>query len=171
MLAGGTGAALSLLLFSNPGAPVSPAPGPAPARAAAAEVSPAAVVPLHPLRIELSPHDDPAWELTRVDLLLDGTPLEAPPATGDALDGARPVWSGVVAPGPHNLAALLFFRPRSPAGPAREVESTIRIETEHRFQARPIRPLVLLITPARPAPAAPTDRPLDVAVAELPAER
>lgn len=170
ILEGSTGAALLLLLFSDPGAAASSAQGPSPARTTAGVMAPAAEAPVHPLRIELAASDDPDWELTRVDLLLDGTPLEAPPAT-DGLDGARPVWSGVVAPGPHNLAALLFFRPRSPADPSREVGRTVRVEAEHRFHARPIRPLVLLITPARPAPPSPADQALTFAVAELPSER
>jgi hypothetical protein len=73
-------------------------------------------------------------------------------ADGETADGQLPVWSGVVAPGPHHLAALLVFRPRD-ANLAGDADRTIRVEAQHLFPARPIRPLVLLITPVRPAPA------------------
>jgi hypothetical protein len=147
MTAGATYAAAAMLLLGNSGGPSGPVEATPSERAE----------PGSPLRIELAPVEDSRWELTGIDILLDGQPLAAPaPASEPAepAQGARPVWSGVVAPGPHNLAALLTFRPRNPGRDAIGPSRTIRIETEHRFPARPIRPLVLLITPVRPAPAA-----------------
>jgi hypothetical protein len=121
----------------------------------------------HPVRVALDLGGDSVWELVRVDVLLDGRRLRSDEPESEA-SAPRPVWSGVVAPGPHNLAALLFFRPRAPAGARIEVPTrAIRIEAEHRFGTRPIRPLVLLITPARPAP--PSEPPaVHFAVADAP---
>jgi hypothetical protein len=109
------------------------------------------------LQIQIDGADDPRWELARIDVLLDGVP-QAPAeaeAAADAQSGdeetTAPVWSGVIAPGPHTLAALLFFRPRNPDLDG-NVGRVVRVEGRHLFPARPIRPLVLLITPVRPTP-------------------
>jgi hypothetical protein len=113
--------------------------------------TPAPTDAAHPVRVAIDLGADTRWELVRVEVLLDGRRLRsAEPSTGTS--AAHPVWSGVVAPGPHNLAALLFFRPRAPAGANAVPTRAIRIEKQHRFSQRPIRPLVLLITPSRPAP-------------------
>jgi hypothetical protein len=145
VVTGGIVTALALLLVSQPAAVDAPDG--------------------NPVRIEVADAGDPAWVLARIDVLLDGVP-QAPAADdaeeapgeaddqeeGETSEGPRPVWSGVVAPGPHNLAALLVFRPRD-ADLAGNVDRTIRVEAQHLFPARPIRPLVLLITPVRPTPA------------------
>jgi hypothetical protein len=139
----------------------------------------------HTLQLAVAGQEDPRWELTRVDLLLDGESLESIEVIGseaaesslpaersarDDGDGGaspdgsgsgetpRPLWFGQVAPGPHNLAALLFFRPRTPAVvTAGSSDTVIRLETML-HPDRAIRPLVILITPVRPGPA-----PLDAA--------
>jgi hypothetical protein len=143
VVTGGIVTALALLLVSQPAAPDAPDG--------------------NPVRIELADAGDPAWVLARVDVLLDGVPQAPAGEAGDqapeevpaeAAEDPRPVWTGVIAPGPHNLAALLVFRPRDAdlAG-AGNADRTIRVEAQHLFPARPIRPLVLLITPVRPTPA------------------
>jgi hypothetical protein len=143
--AGGTCAALALFLVSQGALPAS------------ADDEPAGSA----VRIELDGAGDPRWELTRIDLIVDGVPQpssepssdpSADPSSEDPEEGAAPVWSGVIAPGPHTLAALLIFRPRD-ADLAAKVERTIRIEAQHDIPTRPLRPLVLLITPTRPTPA------------------
>jgi hypothetical protein len=109
------------------------------------------------LQIELEQTIDPGWELTGVELQLDGTAIATPQASDTA--GARSLWSGVVAPGPHTLVALLFFRSRAPIDPTGKLPEPVRLVTEHQLDQRPIRPLVLLITPARPAPPGLSDPP------------
>jgi hypothetical protein len=112
------------------------------------------------LQLTLAPADDGDWQLARVDLVLDGTDLASVevPAVAPRADRAQPaaaetpaprprLWSGQVAPGPHDLIAWLFFRPRSPAG-----AELVRVQKSLRFD-QPIHPLVLLITPVRPSPA------------------
>ena len=153
--AGVTCAALALLMASAPVraqvlAPAEDAIAPQPGGTA--------------LQIQIDGADDPRWELTRIDVLLDGAvqvPAEAAAADdesgqlredqrGDEEEAAgRPVWSGVVAPGPHTLAALLFFRPRNPDLDG-NVGRVVRLEGRHLFPARPIRPLVLLDHPGPP---------------------
>jgi hypothetical protein len=135
--AGGTCAALALFLVTQGALPAS------------ADDEPAGSA----VRIELAAAEDSRWELTRIDMLVDGVPHPSSDSSSeDAEAGAAPVWSGVIAPGPHTLAALLVFRPRD-ANLAATVERTLRIEAQHDIPTRPIRPLVLLITPTRPTPA------------------
>jgi hypothetical protein len=133
VVTGGIVTALALLLVSQPAAADAPDG--------------------NPVRIEVADAGDPAWVLARIDVLLDGVP-QAPGEADDQeeAEGPRPSWSGVIAPGPHTLAALLVFRPRD-ADLAGSPDRTVRVEAQHLFPARPIRPLVLLITPVRPTPA------------------
>lgn len=151
--AGGIQAAVAALLLAQAETPAGLAGADARELAPPVDPEPAATLEValdQPADLSGADADVMGCELTGIELLLDGTSLSAPLLP--AASGARPVFSGLVAPGPHNLVALLFFRPRAP-DPARSAEPPIRLVAEHRFQSRPTRPLVLLITPARPTPA------------------
>jgi hypothetical protein len=151
-----------MLLLSWPGSRVGAAP------------APAEPVPLDPsLQVDLDSRDDPQWELTRVELLLDSAPLapassDGPGTASAPLEAPRRLWSGLVAPGPHNLAAILFFRSRAPEDPVKFVLRTVRVETQHRWEAKPLRPLVLLITPVHPTRPPLSDAPTWIAVVQPP---
>ncbi len=126
------------------------------------------------LQLTLSRSGDAEWQLTRVDLVIDGedvgsVEVSSDPVTAETSKQPEPcaakppkLWSGQVAPGPHELTALLFFRPRLPVG-----GELVKVESRVRFD-QPIHPLVLLITPVRPRPAPPPPDPTQLSFAPAP---
>jgi hypothetical protein len=155
MLVGGMWAALTMLLPGWAAGPVD----------SVLRMEPAGLE--QSVRVNLKVPDDSQWELTEVQIVLDGAPLGSQSPASEPSGRPDLLWSGVVAPGPHTLVAFLSLRAR-PSGDEAEPSRvrTVEIATQHRWEARPLRPLVLLITPVRPSPPQAVDPPIWTAIAQ-----